>query len=76
MSELGKDFSSGGQYILSKEHGSFFTEKQLKMGDLVMLKFDIPHGVYPIDQDSVSSDSSITGRWIMFSPYHDSSILD
>ena len=50
-------------------------EKELKIGDLVMLKSDINHGVYPIDQDTTLSDNSIDGRWIMFSPYHDPSVL-
>lgn len=75
MSELGRDFTSGCQYVLSEKYGSIFTEKELKIGDLVMLKSDINHGVYPIDQDTTLSDNSIDGRWIMFSPYHDPSVL-
>ena len=62
MSEIGRDFSSGGQYILNEKSGSTFTEKQFKVGDLVMLRSDIYHGVYPIDQDSVLADNSINGR--------------
>ena len=75
MSQFGKDFTSGGQYILSEDMGSVFTEKLFRIGDLVMLKSDIPHGVYPIDQDAPLSDNSIDGRWIMFSPYNDPAVL-
>jgi len=75
MSELGKDFQQGGQYYLHPEKGHVYSERQFKKGDLVMLQSDIYHGVHPIDPFHNLSDNSISGRWIMFSPYHNSKII-
>jgi hypothetical protein len=75
MSELGKDFQQGGQYYLHPEKGHVYSERQLKKGDLVMLQSDIYHGVHPIDPLHNSSDDSISGRWIMFSPYHHPGVI-
>ena len=72
MSEFGKDFKSGGQYFLN-EHGNNFTEDKFKIGDLVMLKANYYHGVYPIDQNL--KDDGKSGRWMMFSPYVKSSLI-
>jgi hypothetical protein len=75
LSERGKDFEEGGNYVL-KNGKHLFLEPELKFGDLILLKSDIYHGVHAIDPQHPLNELSEDGRWIMFFPLSDASLLE
>ena len=74
LSEIGSDFETGGNYLLDS-HKHVYNEPALKFGDLVMLRSDIVHGVHPIDPHLSVDEQSERGRWILFFPLSDASLL-
>ena len=75
LSELGKDFETGGQYYLTNgKH--IYTEPNLRLGDIVVLKSNIPHGVHPIDPFYTLDSYSEKGRWMVFCPLVKSSDIE
>jgi hypothetical protein len=75
LSERGKDFEEGGNYVL-QDGKHRFLEPELQFGDVILLKSDIYHGVHAIDPHLPLVETSEDGRWIMFFPLSEASILE
>lgn len=66
MTELGVDFETGGNFYLN-DQGHNYLEPELKVGDVLLLKSDLAHGVHAIDPHR-ADDGSAAGRWMLFCP--------
>lgn len=66
MTEMGADFETGGNFYLN-ETGHNYLEPELQIGDVLLLKSDLAHGVHAIDPHR-ADDGSTSGRWMMFCP--------
>ena len=67
-SQKGKDFSSGGLLVKSKKGNWVNVEKNIKIGDIVMFRPDVPHKVKLIDKNKKLNWKNELGRWTFFSP--------
>lgn len=69
ISERGKDFGQGATYFEVKgEHQS--SDLVHNIGDLLLFKFDIPHGISKIDEEETLDHASERGRWTLVMPYY------
>ena len=73
MSEIGKDFKSGGAYI-KKNKKIIFLEKFLKSGDILVYNGSSNHGVYEVDPDNKVEISKLNGRIILMNSFYQSKI--
>ena len=63
LSELGKDFESGGFYLMDENDNKVFMDEKLSFGDLTLFNPQIPHGVDLIDKGK--NFSEVRGRLMM-----------
>lgn len=60
LSDYGKDYSSGGFYILNQKNERVLLDKMLDFGSLVLFHTSIPHGVQVVDpQNKISECKTI-----------------
>lgn len=67
MSQKGKDFQTGGAYLLKDKQRIFFEDKCIP-GDVVMYDGRIEHGVEEIDTLEPLDLSSPAGRYVAMAP--------
>ena len=69
LSQQGIDFNTGGTYF--EAHGETVSiEGRHDMGDIALFRYDVPHGIAPIDADDELDWRSQRGRWTMVLPYN------
>ncbi len=68
-SKRGTDFTSGGTYF-ELDGESVSSDEIHDIGDMLLFRFDLPHGISPIDEDAALEDTSERGRWTFVLPYH------
>ena len=64
MSQKGRDFHSGGAYVLDEHGERNFYEDECRVGDVVIYDGRIPHGVEEIDYRSPLDMNSPEGRFV------------
>jgi hypothetical protein len=65
LTEPGKDYESGGFYILDQNKEKQIFESKIKLGSVVMAYPSLLHGVETVDPQVPADWSSIEGRWYM-----------
>ena len=65
MSKRGKDYFTGGAYILDKNQNRFDLEDEMDVGDIYIVYPTVFHGVETIDKENIVDWNSISGRWFM-----------
>lgn len=68
-SERGKDFMYGGTYF-EVDGKIAFSDDIHDMGDMLLFRFDLPHGISPVDQEDKFEHESERGRWTFVLPYY------
>ena len=61
-SKIGEDFSSGGTFFLTP-FGNVDTAACHDLGDIILFRYDLPHGVSAVDADKKLDWSSGAGKW-------------
>ena len=69
LSRRGQDFSSGGTWF-EFDNETIDIEHCHEIGDIALFRYDIPHGIAPIDDDRELDWHSERGRWTMVLPYY------
>ena len=69
LSQHGVDFETGGTYFEVRGE-AISIDSRHDMGDIALFRYDVPHGVTPIDADAELDWRSQRGRWIMALPYN------
>jgi hypothetical protein len=68
MSEFGVDYSDGGLFIKENEGGEkVYVEREGGIGDVVLFRADLIHGVDPINVLDEFNPLSGKGRWMLLS---------
>ena len=68
-SKRGEDFQQGGTYF--EVEGNHLESDHLHdLGDLLLFRFDIPHGISTIDEGEELNYESERGRWTFVLPYY------
>tara|TARA_B100000795_G_scaffold268403_1_gene255283 strand:- start:151 stop:927 length:777 start_codon:yes stop_codon:yes gene_type:complete len=66
ITEYGKDYNSGGFYVLDKKKKKKNIDKYIKSSDMVLFYASMPHGVDSITADKKQEkNKSIVGRWFL-----------
>ena len=65
MSQRGKDYQSGGFYLVDDSGRQLDMEDYLDIGDMIMFYPTLLHGVRTIDPDLPKDWSSPQGRWLL-----------
>ena len=65
MSKRGKDYKTGGAYILNSNKEKVDIEDDMDIGDIYLVYPTVFHGVETIDKGSEVDWSSFVGRWFM-----------
>jgi hypothetical protein len=66
MSKSGEDYFQGGMFV--KINGEkIYPENDADIGDVILIKGDLEHGVDPIDENANFEPLSGRGRWMMLS---------
>jgi hypothetical protein len=65
MSKRGKDYKTGGAYILNKDNEKIDVEDDMDVGDIYIVYPTVFHGVETIDKGSVVDWNSFDGRWFL-----------
>jgi hypothetical protein len=65
MSKRGKDYNTGGAYILNKNKEKIDVEDDMDVGDIYLVYPTVFHGVETIDKDKTVDWDSFDGRWFM-----------
>jgi hypothetical protein len=60
--QAGADVSTGGTFFLTP-FGRVDASGQHDLGDLILFRYDLPHGVSAVDADSTLEWSSAAGKW-------------
>ena len=68
MSEHGEDFTQGGLFVKRSQHADkAYPERDASLGDVVLFKANVIHGVDPIDPREAFEPLRGRGRWMMLS---------
>lgn len=65
MSKRGKDYKTGGAYILNENQEKINIEDNIDIGDIYLVYPTVFHGVETIDKDKNVDWDSFDGRWFM-----------
>lgn len=65
MSKKGKDYNTGGAYILNKNKEKIDVEDYMEIGDIYIVYPTVFHGVETIDKGKNVDWHSFNGRWFM-----------
>ena len=67
ISKKGKDFFTGGFFFKKEDGKTIFPEEYVEVGDIIIFRPDLIHGVELIDKDIVSKEKKyLNGRWMAF----------
>ena len=61
-SRVGTDFVTGGTYFVTPS-GCVDTTREHDIGDIILFRYDLPHGVSVVDQGKTLNWDSIAGKW-------------
>ncbi|WP_353572940.1 hypothetical protein [Candidatus Albibeggiatoa sp. nov. BB20] len=64
LSRFGQDFNQG-HVMFDTPFGSLEVDELFEIGNVIYFKYDLPHGVAAIDQQSTLDWSSDKGLWVM-----------
>lgn len=65
MSKYGRDFKTGGNYVVKRNGQKISTEEMVEPGDILLFNARCTHGVDPIDPQVSFDPMSPNGRWMM-----------
>ena len=66
LSNRGKDFNSGGGFLVDRRGQSVYLESEDNAGSLVVFDGSVDHGVEDIDPDQLMTFESTAGRIALF----------
>jgi len=66
ITEYGKNYDSGGFYVLNKKRKKINIDKHIKSSDMVLFYASMPHGVDNISKSKIKSKKDFeNGRWFL-----------
>lgn len=65
MSTKGKDFNTGGAYVVGASDERIYLDDISQVGDVIYFNSQTPHGVEKIDEGAEVDWTSFEGRWMM-----------
>ena len=65
VTEYGKDYDSGGFYVINKKRKKINIDKKIKSSDMVLFYPSMPHGVDAIQKKILKKPNISDGRWFL-----------